>query len=77
MQKWPRNCKLKIEILILIGEHVFDSPFHILSLMLNYLTHKTYKTRSTQREQNARLLVTSLSSDIKYCTEGNKIKPNM
>ena len=37
----------------------------------------TYTTRCTQREQNARLLVTSLSSDIKYCTEDNKIKPNM
>ena len=34
-------------------------------------------TRCTQREQNARLHVTSLSSDIKYCKEDNKIKPNM
>ena len=34
-------------------------------------------TRCTQREQNARLHVTSLSSDRKYCKEDNKIKPNM
>ena len=34
-------------------------------------------TGCTQREQNAQLLVTSLSSDINYCTEDNKIKPNM
>ena len=33
------------------------------------------ETRCTQREQNARLHVTSLSSDIKYCKEDNK--PNM
>ena len=37
----------------------------------------TNYTRCTQREQNARLHVTSLSSDIKYCKEDNKIKPNM
>ena len=37
----------------------------------------TIKTRCTQREQNTRLHVTSLSSDIKYFKEDNKIKPNM
>ena len=37
----------------------------------------TGKTRCTQREQNARLHITSLLSDIKYCKEDNKIKPNM
>ena len=44
-----------------------------------YLTSSlnTNYTRCTQREQNARLHVTSLSSDIKYCKEDNKIKPNM
>ena len=35
------------------------------------------KTRCTQRDQNARLDVTSLTSVIKYCEENNKIKPNM
>ena len=35
------------------------------------------QTRCTQKEQNARLHVTSLSSDRKYCKEDNKIKPNM
>ena len=37
-------------------------------------TYCKNKTRCTQREQNARLHVTSLSSDIKYCKEDNKIK---
>ena len=36
-----------------------------------------YKTRCTQREQNARLDVTSLTRVIKYCKENNKIIPNM
>ena len=40
-------------------------------------THSNRKTRCTQREQNARLHVTSLSSDIKYFKGDNKIKPNM
>ena len=31
-------------------------------------------TRCTQREQNARLDVTSLTSVIKYCKEDNKLK---
>ena len=56
---------------------------HILSKLCENLQSvkvcktKSTKTRCTQREQNARLHVTSLSSDIKYCKEDNKIKPNM
>ena len=44
---------------------------------LNNSMRNITNTRCTQREQNARLHVTSLSRDIKYCKEDNKIKPNM
>ena len=56
----------------------WDSSKHADSTLSSSTYVKTCsKTRCTQREQNARLHVTSLSSDIKYCKEDNKIKPNM
>ena len=55
-----------------------DNTTNTCKIYWSHIANENYTiTRCTQREQNARLLVTSLSSDIKYCTEDNKIKPNM
>ena len=56
---------------------IFFSIFFFPGVYITLIQITHPPTRSTQREQNAQLLVTSLSSDIKYCTEDNKIKPNM
>ena len=58
------------------SQHLFQIPFVVI-IQIQNLVDFNQTTRCTQREQNAQLLVTSLSSDIKYCTEDNKIKPNM
>ena len=44
---------------------------HLLTLICHFEFFQK-KTKCTQREQNARLHVTSLSSDIKYCKESIK-----
>ena len=67
----------KLSFFLLKVAHQKDTKvIHVKSLYLTSSLISNY-TRCTQREQNAQLHVTSLSSDIKYCKEDIKIKPNM